>query len=121
MTVNDKLSEEVKADRRARSEYLRQFEGPVAEMSNAANNAYLKANQQQDGTRSYGRMVDLLLAEARQEAEQAQDPSGVAPASQYSDCGARRLRHSGSRVTPAARRAATRQKREPSGAGAHRA
>jgi len=30
-------------------------------------NAYLKANQQQDGTRSYGRMVDLLLAEARQE------------------------------------------------------
>ena len=46
---------------------------------------------------------------------------GVAPASQYSDCGARRLRHSGSRVTPAARRAATRQKREPSGAGAHRA
>ena len=75
VTVNDKLSEEVKADRRARSEYLRQFEGPVAEMSNAANNAYLKANQQQDGTRSYGRMVDLLLAEARQEAEQAQDPS----------------------------------------------
>lgn len=75
VTVNDGLSEEVKADRRARSEYLRQFEGPVAEMSNAANNAYLKANQQQDGTRSYGRMVDLLLAEARQEAEQAQDPS----------------------------------------------
>ncbi|MFR7404477.1 MAG: DUF3810 family protein [Coriobacteriaceae bacterium] len=28
VTVNDKLSEEVKADRRARSEYLRQFEGP---------------------------------------------------------------------------------------------
>ena len=27
VTVNDKLSEEVKADRRARSEYLRQFEG----------------------------------------------------------------------------------------------
>ena len=26
VTVNDKLSEEVKADRRARSEYLRQFE-----------------------------------------------------------------------------------------------
>lgn len=75
VAVNDKLSEEVKADRRARSEYLRQFEGPVAEMSNAANNAYLKANQQQDGTRSYGRMVDLLLAEARREAEQAQDPS----------------------------------------------
>ena len=65
--VNDGLSEEVKADRQARAEYLKQYEGPVAEASNAANNAYLKANQQQDGTRSYGRMVDLLLAEARQE------------------------------------------------------
>ena len=49
------------------AKYLKQFEGPVAEASNAANNAYLKANQQQDGTRSYGRMVDLLLAEAREE------------------------------------------------------
>lgn len=73
--IADTLSETVKADRRARSEYLKRFEGPVAEASNAANNAYLKANQQQDGTRSYGRMVDLLLAEARQEAEQAQDLS----------------------------------------------
>lgn len=67
VAVSDGLSEEVKADRRARAKYLKQFEGPVAEASNAANNAYLKANQQQDGTRSYGRMVDLLLAEAREE------------------------------------------------------
>lgn len=65
--IADTLSEAVKADRQARTAYLKQFEGPVAEMSNAANNAYLKANQQTDGTRSYGRMVDLLLAEARQE------------------------------------------------------
>lgn len=66
----------MKADRRARSEYLRQFEGPVAEMSNAANNAYLKANQQQDGTRSYGRMVDLLLARgAARGRTKLQDPS----------------------------------------------
>ncbi|MEC4295437.1 DUF3810 domain-containing protein [Adlercreutzia shanghongiae] len=65
IAINDTLSEAVKADRRARSEYLKQFEGPVAEASNAANNAYLKANQQTDGTRSYGRMVDLLLAEQR--------------------------------------------------------
>ena len=53
VAVSDGLSEEVKADRRARAKYLKQFEGPVAEASNAANNAYLKANQQQDGTRSY--------------------------------------------------------------------
>lgn len=65
VAVNDTLSDAVRADRVARAEYLKQFEGPVAEASNAANNAYLKANQQTDGTRSYGRMVDLLLAEAR--------------------------------------------------------
>lgn len=65
VAINDTLSEAVRADRQARSEYLKQFEGPVAEASNAANNAYLKANQQTDGTRSYGRMVDLLLAEQR--------------------------------------------------------
>ena len=66
VAVNDGLSDAVRADRTARAEYLKQFEGPVAEASNAANNAYLKANKQEDGTRSYGRMVDLLLAEARQ-------------------------------------------------------
>ncbi|TGY69704.1 DUF3810 family protein, partial [Enterorhabdus sp. NM05_H27] len=73
VAVNDGLSDTVRADRTARAEYLKQFEGPVAEASNAANNAYLKANQQTDGTKSYGRMVDLLLAEARQE-------QGTAPA-----------------------------------------
>jgi len=66
VAVNDTLSDAVRADQVARAEYLKQFEGPVAEASNAANNVYLKANQQTDGTRSYGRMVDLLLAEARQ-------------------------------------------------------
>ena len=61
------LSPSVVADRQDRARFLAQFEGPVAQMSNAANNAYLKANNQTDGTRSYGRMVDLLLAEARDE------------------------------------------------------
>lgn len=69
VAINDTLSNTVKADRRARSEFLKKYEGPVAQASNAANNAYLKANQQQDGTRSYGRMVDLLLAEARAETQ----------------------------------------------------
>jgi hypothetical protein len=30
------------------------------------NDSYLKANSQQDGVKSYGRMVDLLLAEYKQ-------------------------------------------------------
>lgn len=60
------LSPAVQEDRRQRAAHLQQFAGPVAQLSNSVNNAYLKANQQHDGTQSYGRMVDLLLAEARQ-------------------------------------------------------
>lgn len=43
--------------------FWKQFEGPVKEASKAANDVYLKANDQKDGMKSYGRMVDLLLAE----------------------------------------------------------
>ncbi|MGI6316524.1 MAG: DUF3810 family protein [Christensenellales bacterium] len=35
------------------------------EKAEARNDTYLKANQQTDGTKSYGRMVDLLLAAYR--------------------------------------------------------
>ncbi|MFQ9846223.1 MAG: DUF3810 family protein [[Clostridium] leptum] len=44
---------------------LKQFEGPVADTATSINNGYLQANQQDDGVKSYGRMVDLLLAEQR--------------------------------------------------------
>jgi hypothetical protein len=47
------------------SEYWRRFEGPVEQASNRINDSYLKANRQQDGVQSYGRMVDLLLAHYR--------------------------------------------------------
>ena len=46
--------------------YWQQFEGPVAEVSDAINDTYLKINHQSDGVKSYGRMVDLLLADYRQ-------------------------------------------------------
>lgn len=47
-------------------DYWRGFEGPVERASTRINNSYLKANRQHDGVASYGRMVDLLLAEFRQ-------------------------------------------------------
>jgi hypothetical protein len=52
-------------DFRANSVYWRQFEGPAADFSNSVNDAYLKSNRQADGVKSYGRMVDLLLADYR--------------------------------------------------------
>jgi hypothetical protein len=59
------LSDAVRRDFAANSAYWKQFEGPVAEVSTAVNNTYLRANAQADGVKSYGRMVDLLLAEYR--------------------------------------------------------
>ncbi len=39
------------------------FDTPAAELSNSVNDAYLKANDLSDGIKSYGRMVDLLMAQ----------------------------------------------------------
>ena len=41
------------------------YEGVVGKISSSVNDVYLKANNQSDGVKSYGRMVDLLLAEYR--------------------------------------------------------
>ena len=57
-------SEGVIRDLRANNEYWDQFEDTkVAEVANKVNDTYLKANEQEDGVQSYGRVVDLLLAE----------------------------------------------------------
>ncbi|SHK55259.1 DUF3810 domain-containing protein [Paramaledivibacter caminithermalis] len=46
--------------------YWESYEGPVEKASSKLNNVYLKSNYQKDGIHSYGRMVDLLIAEYRQ-------------------------------------------------------
>lgn len=56
------ISDAMRRDFSASSIYWKQFEGPVREVSNQANNLYLQANMQTDGVRSYGRMIDLVLA-----------------------------------------------------------
>ncbi|TCO79402.1 DUF3810 domain-containing protein [Marinisporobacter balticus] len=45
--------------------FWQQYEGPIERASSEINNAYLKSNRQNDGVQSYGRMVDLLIAEYR--------------------------------------------------------
>ena len=45
--------------------YWSRFDGIVAAASTQINDAYLKANRQDEGVKSYGRMVDLLLADYR--------------------------------------------------------
>lgn len=61
-------SDGVSRDLRANSEYWAEFKDkPVSNVAQKVNDAYLKANHQEDGVQSYGRMVDLLLAQYRKD------------------------------------------------------
>lgn len=54
------------ADFRENYYYWQPFEDTaISTISSNMNDTYLKANNQEDGVKSYGRMVDLLLAEYR--------------------------------------------------------
>lgn len=58
-----KYNDGVKRDLKYLSSFWEQFEGPAEEIQERINDTYLKSNKQADGIYSYGRMVDLLLAE----------------------------------------------------------
>lgn len=58
-------SEGLVKDLQNHSEYWHKHEGKVEKLTDSINNAYLKANRQKDGVKSYGRMVDLLIAQYR--------------------------------------------------------
>ena len=45
--------------------YWEKHEGSLQKISDRINDAYLKSNMQNDGVYSYGRMVDLIIAEYR--------------------------------------------------------
>ncbi len=55
----------VRRDWAAHSAWLQRHAGPARQLSHAVNDAYLRSQGQVDGVRSYGRVVDLLLAERR--------------------------------------------------------
>ena len=58
------ICETIRSEYAYRNSYWAQFEKKATfQAATAVNDAYLKANNQTDGTRSYGRVVDLLLAE----------------------------------------------------------
>lgn len=59
------FSDGVKRDWKEMDEFNKATEGVVSDISNKINDTYLKANMQAEGVVSYGRMVDLLIAEHR--------------------------------------------------------
>jgi hypothetical protein len=58
-----KYSEGIKRDLQDNREFWKRYEGRIEKISDTVNDTYLKSNGQNDGVKSYGRMVDLLLAE----------------------------------------------------------
>lgn len=67
--IKASLPEAVLHDMAQREHFWAEHEGIVSDVSNAVNDTYLKANNQTHGVQSYGRMVELLLAEQRAAAE----------------------------------------------------
>ena len=61
--LSAKYSEGVRRDLAYNSDFWKQFEGPAEKLQEKLNDTYLKSDKQADGIYSYGRMVDLLLAE----------------------------------------------------------
>lgn len=54
-------SEGLNRDMADNAAFWNSFESAVSETAKEVNNTFLKANMQQDGVKSYGRMVDLLI------------------------------------------------------------
>jgi len=50
-------------DLRNQQKYWSQYQGIMKKVANSINDTYLKISGEKDGVQSYGRMVDLLLAE----------------------------------------------------------
>ena len=66
MELRDLYGKGVDLDFRENSRYWAQFKDTtLSKAGEKMNDTYLKINNVEDGTRSYGRMVDLLLAEWR--------------------------------------------------------
>lgn len=67
--VCSRFPKQCEADLAANSAYWEHYDGVVAEVSNEVNDSYLKANGQEEGVKSYDRMVDLIVAQYKHPAQ----------------------------------------------------
>ena len=59
--LTEKIDDDVLKDLRDYSKFWEKYEGKTSQVSDNMNNVYLKSNKVKEGTRSYGKVVDLLL------------------------------------------------------------
>ncbi len=69
LKARKQITPDVEGDLISNNAFWRAYDGWFEEVSSDLNDTYLKANGQQDGIMSYGRMVDLLLAVYEQGAQ----------------------------------------------------
>lgn len=61
MALYGQLCDQAQTDLQENNRFWSRYKGKVSEVSTQWNDIYLKMNDQTDGIRSYGRMVDLML------------------------------------------------------------
>ncbi|MGM9534091.1 MAG: DUF3810 domain-containing protein [Intestinibacter sp.] len=61
VSLTKNIDDEVLKDINDYSEFWEKYEGKINEVSDNVNNIYLKSNRIKEGTKSYGKVVDLLL------------------------------------------------------------
>lgn len=59
--LTEKIDDDVLKDLRDYSKFWEKYEGKTSQVSDNMNNVYLKSNKVKEGTKSYGKVVDLLL------------------------------------------------------------
>ncbi len=65
LVIKSSLSQKVQHDMVQSEQYWGKYEGIISNVSRSVNDVYLKANNQTEGVSSYDKMVNLLLAEQR--------------------------------------------------------
>lgn len=69
LELRETYSPGVLKDIQAINAHNQKYSGFISNISAEVNNAYLKANAQKDGIKSYGRMIDLLMAQYKAETD----------------------------------------------------
>jgi hypothetical protein len=62
LEINKSLPDDVRSDLLFHYNYWKQFESRASEISDSIHDDYLKSQGQELGTKSYGAVVDLLVA-----------------------------------------------------------
>jgi hypothetical protein len=71
--LRSSLSEGIERDQKAEYDFWMRYRTPARKVARRVNDAYLKSQGQEEGVASYGKVIDLLIAEQRSQEAENQD------------------------------------------------